>query len=122
MNSRVEAETSWLDTVKLAVALLIVIGGVVAFYMYPEQSLLLRAVAMLVVLGIATAIAVQTAKGRYIWGFFQDSQIEVRKVVWPTRQETTQVTLLVIGMVIVVAILLWLLDMFLGWAIRLILG
>lgn len=122
MNSRVETGVSKLDTVKLAVALLMIIGGVVGFYLYPEQSTLLRTLGLLVIVGIAAAIAYQTEKGRHIWGFFQDAQIEVRKVVWPSRQETVQTTLLVILMVILVAIILWLLDMFLGWAIRLLIG
>ena len=67
-------------------------------------------------------IALQTDKGRNIWLFFQDAQIEVRKVVWPTREETLQTTLIVIAVVIVIAIILWLLDMFLGWAVRGLLG
>ncbi len=120
MNSRVEASASKLDTVKLAIALLLIAGAVVAFYLYPEQSALLRTLGLLGVVGVAAAIAYQTDKGRQTWGFFQDAQIEVRKVVWPTRQETLQTTLLVVLMVILVAIILWLLDMFLGWAIRLI--
>lgn len=122
MNSRVETEVSKLDTIKLTVALLMVIGGVVAFYAYPEQSTLLRTLGLLAVIGIAVAIAYQTNKGRQVYGFFQDAQIEVRKVVWPTRQETVQTTLLVIFMVILVALFMWLLDMLLGWAIQLLLG
>ena len=77
---------------------------------------------MLVGVGISVAIALQTVKGKEIWGYFRDAQIEVRKVVWPTRQETIQTTLIVIVMVILVAIILWLLDMFLGWSIGLIMG
>lgn len=122
MNSRVESEISRHDVIKLVIASLLVAGGLVAFYVYADQSLLLRAIGMLVVLGIAGAIAAQTEKGRQVWGFVQDAQIEVRKVVWPTRQETTQTTLLVMLMVIIVALILWLLDIFLGWAIRLLLG
>ncbi|MDZ7735474.1 MAG: preprotein translocase subunit SecE [Gammaproteobacteria bacterium] len=122
MNSRVETQVSKLDTVKLAIALLMVIGGIVVFYLYPEVSTLLRTLGLLAVIGAAVAVAYQTDKGRQLWGFFQDAQIEVRKVVWPTRQETVQTTLLVLVMVILVAIFMWLLDMFLGWAIRLLLG
>jgi len=122
MNSRVETEVSKLDTIKLAVALTMVIAAVVGFYMYPEVSALLRTLGLLAVVGAAAAVAYQTDKGRQIWGFFQDAQIEVRKVVWPTRQETVQTTLLVLLMVVLVAIFMWLLDMFLGWAIRLLIG
>jgi len=122
MNSRVDTEVSKIDTIKLAIALLMVIGGVVGFYLYPEVSTLLRTLGLLAVIGAAAAVAYQTDKGRQLWGFFQDAQIEVRKVVWPTRQETVQTTLLVIAMVILVAIFMWLLDMFLGWAVQLLLG
>jgi len=122
MNSRVETQVSKLDTVKLAIALLMVIGGIVVFYLYPEVSTLLRTLGLLAIIGAAVAVAYQTDKGRQLWGFFQDAQIEVRKVVWPTRQETVQTTLLVLVMVILVAIFMWLLDMFLGWAIRLLIG
>ena len=111
-----------LDAVKLLLAMLIVIAVVSAFYIYAEQSLLFRVIGLLAGAGIAVAIAMQTEKGRYAWGFFQDAQVEVRKVVWPTRQETLQTTLIVILMVIFVAIILWILDMFLGWSIGYLMG
>jgi preprotein translocase subunit SecE len=64
----------------------------------------------------------QTDKGRQVSGFVRDAQIEVRKVVWPTRQETTQVTFIVIIVVIVFAILLWVLDLILGGLIQATIG
>ena len=123
MNSKTEVNSGgMLDNIILAVALIIVVGAMVAFYMFPDQSKLIRVGGILVSVGIASAIAYQTAKGKQIWGFLQDSQIEVRKVVWPTRQETLQTTLIVILFVIFIALILWLLDMFLGWSIGAILG
>jgi len=122
MNSNVETASVKLDTFKLGLALLILIAALVGFYFYSDQALLYRVVGILTAIGISTWIALQTEKGRQIWGYFQDAQIEVRKVVWPTREETVQTTLLVIGMVIIVAIILWLLDMFLGWSIGLLMG
>jgi len=122
MNSTVETTGSKLDTVKLGLALLILIGALVGFYVYAEQDLLYRVIGLLAAVGISVAIALQTDKGREIWGYFHDAQIEVRKVVWPTRKETVNTTLLVIGMVIIVAIILWLLDMFLGWSIGSLMG
>ena len=71
---------------------------------------------------VATVITLQTEKGRQMWSFTQDAQIEVRKVVWPTREETLQTTLIVILMVIFIAIFLWLLDLFLGWSIGALMG
>ena len=107
-----------MDTAKLSVAVLIVVGAMVAFYYYADQSLLLRVVGLLVAVVVAGAIAYQTEKGRFVAGFFKDAQIEIRKVVWPTREETVQTTLVVLLVVVVVAIGLWLLDMFLGWAVH----
>jgi preprotein translocase subunit SecE len=98
------------------------VAGLVCFYLFDDYSLLFRVIGLLVGVGISVAIALQTVKGKEIWGYFRDAQIEVRKVVWPTRQETIQTTLIVIVMVILVAIILWLLDMFLGWSIGLIMG
>jgi len=122
MSSNVETASDMLDTVKLGLSLLIAIAALVGFYFYADQSLLYRVVGLLAAAGISVAIALQTEKGRQIWGYFQDAQVEVRKVVWPTRQETIQTTLIVILMVILVAIILWLLDMFLGWSIGTLMG
>ena len=122
MNSDIEASSQKLDTFKLGLALLIIVAGLVCFYLFNDYSLLFRVIGLLVGVGISVAIALQTAKGKEIWGYFRDAQIEVRKVVWPTRQETIQTTLIVIVMVILVAIILWLLDMFLGWSIGLVMG
>jgi len=123
MNSKIETvDSSNMDTVKLVIALLVAVAAMAAFYIYPEQSMLLRVGGLLLGGGIAIAIALQTGKGRNIWGFFHGAQIEVRKVVWPTRQETVQTTLIVVLVVILISIILWLLDMFLGWTVGSLMG
>tara|TARA_R110002096_G_scaffold436079_1_gene666988 strand:- start:14888 stop:15265 length:378 start_codon:yes stop_codon:yes gene_type:complete len=122
MNTNVETTGGTLDTIKLGLALLIVIAALVGFYFFADHSLLYRVLGLLAAAGVSVAIALQTEKGRHTWGYFQDAQIEVRKVVWPTRQETIQTTLIVIIMVVLVAIILWLLDMFLGWSIGSLMG
>jgi len=122
MDTNIGIENAKYDTLKLTVALAIVVAAIGGFYYFADQSLLLRVLGLLACAGIAGFIALQTEKGRSAWVFFQDAQIEVRKVVWPTRQETVQTTLIVILVVVFVAILLWLLDMFLGWAVRGIMG
>ena len=121
MNAKAEIPvnaTASLDIAKLSAALIIVVAALVAFYYFAEYSVLLRVLGLLAAVGLATAIAYQTEKGRMVAGFFHDAQIEVRKVVWPTREETVQTTLVVMIVVTVVAIALWLLDMFLGWAVQ----
>jgi preprotein translocase subunit SecE len=71
---------------------------------------------------ISLGLVLTTDVGRNIWNFVLESKVEVRKVVWPTREETTRTTMLVFAMVFIVGLILWLLDMFLFWGVRLITG
>lgn len=105
------------DIIKLVAALLIIIFSIVGFYIYSDQSVLLRVGGLVFGIAMTITILLQTMLGRNIWGFFRDAELEVRKVVWITPQETMQTTLIIIIVVILVAIVLWLLDMFLGWSI-----
>lgn len=118
MATKVEQPTSGLDTVKLFTTLLILIAGVVGFYYFEDESQLLRVMGMLAVAGIAFFIVSTTDIGRRGIGFARDARVEVRKVVWPTRQETLQTTIAVLIMVFLVAIMLWLIDLALGSGIR----
>ena len=118
MVTKTEQPTSALDTFKLMAAVLVLIAGVGAFYYFEEESQLLRVLGMLGVTVVAFLIAATSEQGRRGLGFVRDSRVEVRKVVWPTRQEALQTTIAVLFMVILVAIMLWLFDMFLGWGIR----
>ena len=105
------------DIIKLVVALFAIILSIIGFYIYSDQSTLARVGGLVLGSAIAIAILLQTMLGRNIWGFFRNAELEVRKVVWSTPQETMQTTILIIIVVILVAIVLWLLDMFLGWTI-----
>lgn len=111
-----------MDKVKFILAALIVAAAIGGFYYYGDQSLLFRVLALLVAIGISTAIFLQTVAGQRAWEFIGEARTEVRKVVWPTRKETIQTTLVVMAMVVVVAILLWIIDMFLMWAVKLLTG
>jgi len=122
MSTKAETDTSTLDTVKLAAAMAILMGAMVAFYYYADVSKLARVVGLIAAVGVAAAIALQTDKGRTLASFVKDAQIEVRKVVWPTRQETVQTTLVVMVVVIIIAIFLWLLDMALGGIVSWVMG
>ena len=122
MNSKVDAQESRLDSAKLGFAIALLLGAVAAFYYFEGESLLFRVLGLLGVAIVALLIASRTAVGARTIGFAQDARNEVRKVVWPTRQETVQTTLIVFVMVIVMGIMLWLFDMFLLWAVRLLTG
>jgi preprotein translocase subunit SecE len=122
MNARAEAGASGLDTVKLVLAAAIVIVALWAFYFFAEYSLLLRVVLLLALAGGAAAIALTSEPGRRLWRFAADVRMEVRKVVWPTRQETVQTTLIVMVMVLILGILLWLFDMVLMSILRFLTG
>jgi preprotein translocase subunit SecE len=110
------------DKIKWLVAVLLLIGGLGGFYYFAEYSLLMRVPALLVVAIICVVVVLQTQAGGQLVGFFREANIEVRKVVWPTGKETTQTTLVVMGLVVTVAVFLWLLDMFLLWSVKYLTG
>ncbi len=111
-----------IDRIKLALALLLVVAGVAAFYMLAEQALVLRILA--VIAGVALAIAVMwtTPVGRSAIVFMQESLAEARKVVWPSRKETVQTTATVFLLVIVMAVFLWIVDVGMTSVVRFLMG
>lgn len=113
MSANAEVQASGMDTVKLVLAVLIVAAGIVGFYLFEEHSLLLRVLGLLGLVIVAVFVALQTAAGRNVWKFGADARTEVRKVVWPSRQETIQTTLIVLFVVLLMGIFLWLVDMLL---------
>jgi preprotein translocase subunit SecE len=122
MNTQAEATTSVLDVVKQVLSVVFVAAGVAAFYYFSEVQLLYRVLGLLAVVIIVLGIMLTTDVGRNVWAFVLESKQEVRKVVWPTREETMRTTLLVFAMVFIVGLILWLLDMFLFWGVRLLTG
>jgi preprotein translocase subunit SecE len=122
MNTNAETGSGILDTVKLALAVAILVGGIVAFYAYEEQSLLISVSAVLVAAGVAVAVFMQTERGRSLWKFIQGARVEIRKVIWPTRQETLQTALTVLVFVLILGLFFWGLDFFLLWITRLLTG
>jgi preprotein translocase subunit SecE len=122
MNTKIETVNVRFDAAKIAAAVLVALTGVAGFYYFGDQSVALRVLGVLGCFAIAAALFLTTEQGRALWSFLQEAQVEVRKVVWPTKQETLQTTGIVILVVIVFAIILWLLDLFLGWAVQGIIG
>jgi preprotein translocase subunit SecE len=122
MNAKVEAKESRFDLLKwLFVAALVVIG-VVGNQYFSAEPVLYRVLVLLVLAVVAVFVALQTTKGRAFYVLAREARGEIRKVVWPTRQETTQTTLIVVAVVLVMALLLWGLDSLLGWVVSLIVG
>jgi preprotein translocase subunit SecE len=101
----------------LIAAIGVLVLGMILFYYFSDIRLFYRVVGMIAVLILSGYIGYQSDFGKLVYSYVTDSKIELKKVTWPTKQETTQTTLGVIFVVIVVGILLWLFDMLLGWAI-----
>jgi preprotein translocase subunit SecE len=110
------------DKILFFVAALVLTGGLAGFYFFSDVMMLARVVGLLLAIGCATWLLMLTALGKSIWQHGQESYTEVRKVVWPTRSETIRTTGLVMVMVVVIAILLWLLDMGLISGVRYLTG
>ena len=111
-----------LDKIKLLVAVLLIAAGIAGFYTYAEEALLYRVLALVAVFIVAFIIALKTEIGLSTWDFGRSAALEVRKAVWPTRQETVQATLMVMVLVIIMGVLLWLFDMFLLSAVQMLTG
>jgi len=122
MNAKAEVESTGMDTVKLLGAVVLLIGGIGLFYLFDDESLLLRVIGLLVIVGIAITVALLSVPGRQVWDFAVAARTEVRKVVWPSRQETVQTTLIVFAMVLIMGIVLWLFDMALMAIVRAVTG
>jgi preprotein translocase subunit SecE len=114
---QVETVTSGADKAKLAVAGLLVVGAVVAFYALAQQDLWVRTAALIVVLAAAVATFFTSEPGRQLIAYGRDSVREVKKVVWPTRKEALQMTGYVFAFVLVMAIFLWVTDKTLEWVL-----
>jgi preprotein translocase subunit SecE len=122
MNVKAEAKDSRFDLLKWLAVAALVIAGVVGNQYFSAEPILYRVLALLVVAALAGVIALQTAKGKAFWVLAKEARVEIRKVVWPTRQETTQTTLIVVAVVLVMSLLLWGVDSLLGWLVSLIVG
>ncbi len=108
---------SRLDWAKWLISFVLVLAGLAGNHYYSEVSMPVRTLCWVVVLMLACWVASTTQKGKWVVEFFRDSRLELRKVVWPTREETMQTTLVVAAMVIILALLLWGMDSILVWAI-----
>jgi preprotein translocase subunit SecE len=112
MNAQTEtSESGVLDIIKLLLAAAALVGGLYAYYYYEAD--IAQAVRVLMVLGGTVAgigIAMTSAQGNRLWHFIQGSRVEIRKVVWPTKQETTQTAIAVFVFTMVMMLFFWVLD------------
>lgn len=122
MNASTEVKEYRMDGLKWLVVLVLVAVGVVGNSFYSELAILYRALALVALAGVAIFVAINTEKGAAFWGLLREAQAEFRRVVWPTRQEVNQTTLIVVAVVLVMAVVLWMLDSLLGWLASLIIG
>ena len=116
------ATSGRLDGLKWGLVATLVAVGVYGNYYFSAESLLYRVVALLALAGVAGFIAMQTVKGGAFWELVKEAKVEIRKVVWPTRQETVQTTMIVVVVVLIIGLILWALDSLLGWIISSLIG
>ena len=116
-NPQVETVSTGADKAKLAASGVLVIAAVAAFYALGKQDLWLRVGALVLLLVAAVGLFFTSESGKQLIAFGQDSSREVRKVVWPSRKEATQMTLYVFAFVVVMALFLWFTDKTLEWVL-----
>jgi preprotein translocase subunit SecE len=114
--------SSALDTAKLLLAVITVIGGIAGYYWFAELPTAVRILMVLGGVAFGAAFLFWSAQGQAVWQFVQGSRVELRKMVWPTRQETLQTTLVVAVFVLLLGVFFWLVDMVLAWATRTLTG
>jgi preprotein translocase subunit SecE len=108
-----EQKTGW----TMILAGLIVVLALVAYYALASQGIVVRLGALFGGIAVAVVLAIFSADGKRFVAYAKDSVTEVKKVVWPTRKETTQMTLVVFGFVVIMAIFLWMADKLIEWVV-----
>lgn len=123
MVVNMENQSPKIDVVLLSIAFAVLVLGLAGQYLFASQPLLFRVVGFLASIGLAVFLVARTRLGQKIWVYWQDSLVELRKVVWPTKQETIHSTIAVLAMVFVMSLVLWSIDAVLvrlmAWIVRL---
>ncbi len=124
MNKEMQKQngSNTLDTAKLILSIAILIGSLVGYYVFQEVHAVIRVLGVVVGIGLALFVLYLTNLGRSWYSYLNHAKREVKQVVWPTRPETVQMTLIVFVVVILMGIFLWLVDMFFMWAVQLLTG
>ena len=115
-------ESGILDIIKLLFAAGVLVGGLYSYYYFLEVPLPLRVLMVLGGLAAGITVAMTSTQGQRLGAFIQGARIEIRKVVWPTKQETTQTSIAVFVFTLIMALFFWGLDSFLLWLTRSLVG
>jgi preprotein translocase subunit SecE len=118
MAEQAQENATALDAAKLAAGVAVAAAGIAGFYLLANLPIWLRWIIVLAAFGAAVFVALQSHQGKSFWAFVQSSRVELRKVVWPNRQETWQVTLVVFAMVVILGLFFWGLDSLLSFLTR----
>jgi preprotein translocase subunit SecE len=124
MEPQIESpSSSRYDSLLLLASVALLVGGMFAFYWFNGSlNAAVRMLMLLAAFGAALAIAYQTQLGRELWGYVTGARTELRKVVWPSRQEAVQSTLMIAVVVLVMSLLLWGLDSILLFGVKALTG
>jgi len=118
MTEQVQERPTAFDVMKLVAGGAIIAAGIAGLYLLPSLPIWVRWLIVLASVGLGGFVGVQSQPGRTLWSFVQASRVELRKVVWPNRQETMQVTIVVFAMVIVLGLFFWGVDLVLQYLTR----
>lgn len=122
MSKEIESQNSSLDTAKMVLAVVVLVGSIVGYYVLSDLHPVARVLEVVAGVAVSLFILYQTSVGKSWFQYLSLAKREVRQVVWPTRPETVQMTLIVFVVVILMGIFLWLVDMFFLWAVQLLTG
>ncbi len=122
MSTESKANSSPLDILMWLLSVAMLAAAVVGNYMYADAPLLYRVLGVVALMLVGVGVALMTSQGKAFLLLLKEANVERRKVVWPTRQETIQTTLMILAVVVVMSILLWGLDTLLGWFISALIG
>ncbi len=122
VSTQETSESGFLDIIKLLLAAGVLVGGLYSYYYFLEIALPLRVLMVLGGLAAGVTVAMTSTQGQRLWAFIQGARVEIRKVVWPTKQETTQTAIAVFVFTLIMALFFWGLDSFLLWLTRTLVG
>jgi preprotein translocase subunit SecE len=118
MTEQVQESATALDAAKLAAGVVILVAGIAGFYLLSDLPIWLRWIIVLASLAVGVLVGFQSQQGRTFWAFVQSSRIELRKVVWPSRDETTKVTIYVFVVIALMGFFFWGVDSLLSFLTR----